>query len=70
MTEAVDQPARDLARKALAKHAAHEGLCAERWESARREMKNNRIILWWLITAVVVGQGSVILLLAQKALAS
>lgn len=65
-THFIDQQARDMARQAISAHAAHEKLCAERWEEAKRALREIKLILAWGVTALIGSLGSVILLLVTR----
>lgn len=63
----IDHDARSKAARALDGLAAHEKLCAERWEQARDQIKSLKGWIIWLIGLVVAGEAGLIVWLANKA---
>ena len=61
--ETVDHVARQMGQRALDKIEGHEKLCTERWDNVRHILKGINSRQWWMITALVAGQGAVLLIL-------
>jgi len=68
MNSFVDYEAREQAAIANQKIDSHEDKCAERWREARDEMRGLKRAQWYMVAALVGGQGAVILFLAEKLL--
>ena len=63
MTEGVDQDARDMANRALAKINSHEDVCGERWRAANSQLQEVKNAIHWNTAQMWAAQGFVIVLL-------
>ena len=64
--EIIDFTARQQSAMALEKISAHEANCGERWREARDQMRGVKTTQWWMITTLVLGQGALIIFLADR----
>lgn len=60
MNDCIDE----VARQRITDHEKH---CAERWKQAQKSIDRLYGRWWWLLTAIIAGQGAVIVTLLKLA---